>query len=503
MAYVDRSHVEFSGVTKTNYDSEERDDKEGNFGVMKLPRKRKLKEKRRATIRKWKASGIYHADCDQQEPCREDSSAGSSLLQGLLEQPVLKISFLDSVKPSSERLIGIWGLHLLRFLLRSLEPLLIYKALSLVAALLLRMDRRTFAVLCELLRNTGRLKTDGLVCIEEQVLMKGGNGLRVLQDALSRPTGMKVPTGIEMDVGGGSQINEQDRRACRRTWTKEEEETLLSIMDEIVANGGRADCGSFKAGTLKIMESRLANILPNCSLRASPHIESKVKTWKKDYGVVYDMINTSGFGWNSVRKCVEVDSNEAWHSYVQHHKQAKGWRDKPFPLYERLAYIFGKDRATGKAAYTPENLAADVDVDDNFDNDCEMPGNFSPVSVNQTDSNPTIHPTSSQPLSRKRSRSGDPIVRSMDKFANVMKNAIEKSNDTLDKFCQVLAKNKMSENQVIANDLQKMQLPLSDQVRAMQKFMHKPEVAEIFKTLQSEEQKLQFVASLLSGVFDD
>ena len=52
-------------------------------------------------------------------------------------------------------------------------------------------------------------------------------------------------------------------------------------------------------------------------MKASPHIESKVKTWKKDYEVVYDMINTSGFGWNNVRKCVEVDSNEAWHSYVQ------------------------------------------------------------------------------------------------------------------------------------------------------------------------------------------
>ncbi|KAK3187819.1 hypothetical protein Dsin_027380 [Dipteronia sinensis] len=31
------------------------------------------------------------------------------------------------------------------------------------------MDRRTFAVLCELLRNTGRLKTNGLVSIEEQL----------------------------------------------------------------------------------------------------------------------------------------------------------------------------------------------------------------------------------------------------------------------------------------------------------------------------------------------
>ena len=35
----------------------------------------------------------------------------------------------------------------------------------------LRMDRRTFGILCELLRNTGRLKANSPVSIEEQVCM--------------------------------------------------------------------------------------------------------------------------------------------------------------------------------------------------------------------------------------------------------------------------------------------------------------------------------------------
>ncbi|KAK0599582.1 hypothetical protein LWI29_006626 [Acer saccharum] len=292
------------------------------------------------------------------------------------------------------------------------------------------MDRRTFAVLCELLRGTGRLKIDGLVSVEEQVCMflhilahhvknrtihnrfqrsgetvsryfnsvlcavlqlhnillispdpvpenctdekwkwfknclgaldetfiqvhvpevdkprfrsrKGeiatnvlgvcsrdmiftfvlpgwegsASDSRVLRDALSRPTGLKVPTG--MDVGGISEVNEQERRGGRRVWTKEEEDALLSILDEIVANGGRADCGSFKSGTVKNIETRMACAIPNCGLKAVPHIESKLKFWKKQYGIVYDMLNTSGFGWNDVRKCIEVDSDEAWKSYVQ------------------------------------------------------------------------------------------------------------------------------------------------------------------------------------------
>ncbi|KAI9200286.1 hypothetical protein LWI28_005415 [Acer negundo] len=125
-----------------------------------------------------------------------------------------------------------------------------------------------------------------------------------------------------MDVGGISQANEQERRGVRCVWTKEEEDVLLSILDEIVISGGRADCGSFKSGTVKNIETRMAFAIPNCGLKAIPHIESKLKFWKKQHRVVYDMLNTSGFGWNDVRKCIEVDSDEAWKSYVQKDSEA-------------------------------------------------------------------------------------------------------------------------------------------------------------------------------------
>ncbi|KAH7572307.1 hypothetical protein JRO89_XS04G0236500 [Xanthoceras sorbifolium] len=102
----------------------------------------------------------------------------------------------------------------------------------------------------------------------------------------------------------------------------------------------------------------------------------------------------------------------------------------------------------------------------------------------------------------KRSRSRDPIIRSMDRFTNVLKEAMDKTNETLDKFAQVLAKNKVNENSLLATDLQKMQLPLADQIRIMQKFMQKPEIAEVFKAQSNEDQKFQFIASILSGAFD-
>ncbi|KAH7565937.1 hypothetical protein JRO89_XS08G0041100 [Xanthoceras sorbifolium] len=150
-----------------------------------------------------------------------------------------------------------------------------------------------------------------------------------------------------------------------------------------------------------------------------------------------------------------------------------------------------------------ENLATNVDLDENSENDVEMLGNFSPISVNQTESTQQgLNQASSQPSSRKRSRSGDPIIRSMDRFTNVLNEAMDKTNEILDKFAQVLAKNKVNENSLLVTDLQKMQLPLADQIRIMEKFMQKPEIAEVFKAQSNEDQKFQFIASILSGAFD-
>ena len=118
-----------------------------------------------------------------------------------------------------------------------------------------------------------------------------------------------------MEIGGSS--NDQSRKGMRRTWTKDEEEALLAILEDVIARGQHCNTGSFKSGIMTIIERSLSVMCPQSGLKANPHIESKLRKWKKQYGVVYDMLNKSGFGWNDTLKCVEVDSDEAWRSYVQ------------------------------------------------------------------------------------------------------------------------------------------------------------------------------------------
>ena len=121
---------------------------------------------------------------------------------------------------------------------------------------------------------------------------------------------------IGMEEDGGASHTIGNKAGTRQAQTYVEEEALLDALDAVVVSGGRADNG-FKSGTFIHLEKVINQKLPNCGLKASPHIDSKIRKWKKQYGLMFDMLNTSGFGWNDVKKCVEVDSDEVWNSYVQ------------------------------------------------------------------------------------------------------------------------------------------------------------------------------------------
>ncbi|TXG73474.1 hypothetical protein EZV62_002053 [Acer yangbiense] len=126
-----------------------------------------------------------------------------------------------------------------------------------------------------------------------------------------------------------------------------------------------------------------------------------------------------------------------------------------FPLYERLANIFGKDRANGKAAQTPDQQAANFDERNNFGNEFEIPESFSPMLMNQSQSDLNGNQAASQPSFRKRlrSKSADPIALSMNRFSDMMKEAMEKTIEAFNEFGQILSTNKANEFERIAHEL--------------------------------------------------
>ncbi|MBA0739498.1 hypothetical protein Gogos_012765 [Gossypium gossypioides] len=61
------------------------------------------------------------------------------------------------------------------------------------------------------------------------------------------------------------------------------------------------------------LERMLEKVLPHAMLKAKPNLESRIKTLKRDWAIVYDMLigkDNSGFGWDEHRQMIVVE--DAW-----------------------------------------------------------------------------------------------------------------------------------------------------------------------------------------------
>ena len=105
----------------------------------------------------------------------------------------------------------------------------------------------------------------------------------------------------------------------KRKWTPAKDIKLVEALVEYHHEREGSPENKFKPGYLKILEEKISTKLPNAGLRAKLHIESRLRTLKREFQVIHEMLtgpNTSGFGWDTVRKCVTAE-NDVWDAYVQ------------------------------------------------------------------------------------------------------------------------------------------------------------------------------------------
>ncbi|OWM83912.1 hypothetical protein CDL15_Pgr004343 [Punica granatum] len=132
--------------------------------------------------------------------------------------------------------------------------------------------------------------------------------------------------------GSSASVTSQVSKSGKNKWTLAEDATLISCMVDLRNMGTHnADTG-FKPGYLLELEKMLLEKLPNCSIKARPHIESRLKTLKKEWAIT--------------------------------HKEAAPFRLKSFLHFEELSMIHSKDRATGKDAQAVEDILQELEVED-------------------------------------------------------------------------------------------------------------------------------------------
>ncbi|OMO86714.1 hypothetical protein COLO4_20957 [Corchorus olitorius] len=152
----------------------------------------------------------------------------------------------------------------------------------------------------------------------------------------------------------------------KHVWTPDKDVVLVSLLVDISNDSKwRADNGTFRTGYLTELERRMQERIPGCQVKGQPHISSRIKLWKRQYGEILVMMGDkgSGLGWNEKDKCIRRE-NDVWESWLQGHPQAKVIRGKTFPYLHEWGVIFGKDRATGEHAEGPADVDDDLRLDD-------------------------------------------------------------------------------------------------------------------------------------------
>ncbi|CAA0810629.1 Unknown protein [Striga hermonthica] len=149
---------------------------------------------------------------------------------------------------------------------------------------------------------------------------------RVLRDAITRRNGLVVPRAWIINLKKQEVVvnvepfrPEENNSGNKRKWNNEEDAKLVEALLEMVNLGTYKAENGFKPGYLNYVEDKLRVSLPSSGFKAKPHIESRIKTLKKDFNIVYDMLNgpnTSGFGMDPIRKCI-VAEKSVWGPYIE------------------------------------------------------------------------------------------------------------------------------------------------------------------------------------------
>ncbi|PPD98872.1 hypothetical protein GOBAR_DD04086 [Gossypium barbadense] len=219
----------------------------------------------------------------------------------------------------------------------------------------------------------------------------------------------------------------QASRGSKRKWVPEEDAALVSCMVNLHNVGTfNADTG-FKAGYLNELEKMLEKALPRAMLKARPNIESRIRCLKREWSVVYDMLNgqnNSGFGWDEHRQLV-VAEDAVWESYV------------------KLTAIYVRDRATGKDAQTAADVLEEIHAEDerttdmneerNTFYDCEADVSLDDMDVSGTDPRGDRDQggSSSSNKRKKKSDARDDVYSSFEEAATLLGEKIQAVGDKI------------------------------------------------------------------------
>ncbi|WCJ39219.1 hypothetical protein M5689_020225 [Euphorbia peplus] len=144
-----------------------------------------------------------------------------------------------------------------------------------------------------------------------------------------------------------AQRREMKHKGRNVVWSIAMDKCLIETLAIQARNGNKIDkCFNENAYTAACIA---VNSHFNLNLN-NQKVVNRLKTIKKRYKVIRDMLSQDGFRWNPNTKMIECESDELWKRYIAAHPDAKGVRGKQIEMYDELKIVCGNYQAPSRWA---------------------------------------------------------------------------------------------------------------------------------------------------------
>ncbi|KAK9135572.1 hypothetical protein Syun_014902 [Stephania yunnanensis] len=156
-----------------------------------------------------------------------------------------------------------------------------------------------------------------------KLLNTRGRPSKLLQQCAGAPTKKKGQGKGRCSREDSHEDSADNSKTSRRKWSHAEDVALVNAMIEMVACGVYKCDNGFNPGYLTKVEEALKTTCLNSGIKTRPHIESRLKSLKKDWFIVNDMIcdiqhGTNGFSFDSTSNMVTAPE-DVWEDYPRGH----------------------------------------------------------------------------------------------------------------------------------------------------------------------------------------
>ncbi|MBA0594441.1 hypothetical protein Gorai_011346 [Gossypium raimondii] len=152
-------------------------------------------------------------------------------------------------------------------------------------------------------------------------------------------------SGDGLDAASSSDIHGDDNHVRNLRWTDAMDYYLGKSLVEKVKEGhkmGNALPWEAYDTVLSTLNEKIGFVL------TKDHIRNRLKTWKKQYGTLRDLLSHPGFKWDRTWKMIIADDS-VWTNYVKAHPEARTFRGRVIENYDNLCTIFANDNDVAEA----------------------------------------------------------------------------------------------------------------------------------------------------------